>query len=191
MAKVSREAQAMLLPVPAVMVSCGEEGKPANIITIAYTGVVGYDPPMVHVGVRTERYSHGIIMRSGEFVINIPTEDQVRITDFCGNVSGSTVDKFKHSGLTPVGGDKVKAPLIKECPVNLECRVRAAITFGTHTHFIGEVVALHMDEEVLDSGGELLIEEMRPLGFCMGSSEYYGMGKKLGDHGFTGGKIKR
>jgi flavin reductase (DIM6/NTAB) family NADH-FMN oxidoreductase RutF len=191
MAKVTKKPGALLLPVPIALVSCAEPGKKPNIITIAYIGIVAYKPPLVQIGLRRERYSRGIILRSGEFVVNIPTEDHVEITDFCGTVSGHNVDKFKASGLTPSRGKKVKAPLIKECPVNMECKVSAAIELGTHTHIIGEIVALHMDKKVLDSRGRLSVKKMKPLAYCMGASEYYGMGRKLAEHSFTRGKLKK
>ncbi len=191
MAKVMKKPGALLLPVPTALVSCAEPGKRPNIITIAYIGIVAYEPPLVQISLRRDRYSRGIIIRSGEFVVNLPTEDQVEITDFCGTTSGHKVDKFKAAGLTRSRGRKVKAPLIKECPVNLECKVTAAIELGTHTHIIGEIVALNIDKKVLDSRGRLSVAKMKPLAYCMGASEYYGMGKRLGKHSFTEGKLKK
>ncbi len=191
MGKVSKSPQSLLLPVPAAMVSCAEEGKKPNIITIAYIGIVCHEPPQVQIGLRKGRYSLGLIRNSGEFVVNIPTEAQAEATDFCGTVSGKEVDKFKAAGLTPVEGQKVKAPLIKECPVNLECRVTQMLELGSHVNIIGEIVAVNIDEDVLDSRGRLSIEKTKPLGYCMGASEYYSVGKMLGKHGFSGGKIKR
>jgi len=177
-----------LFPTPTAMVSCAaEEGAP-NIITIAWVGVVCSEPPVLSVSIRPGRYSHGLIKKSGEFVVNIPREGQIRELDFCGVASGREVDKFKELGLTPVPGSEVAAPLIKECPVNLECRVIEMKSLGTHDLFLAEIVAAHMDEEVLNEKGTIDIAKLSPIAYCPQASQYWSLNELIGTYGFTGGK---
>jgi len=177
-----------LFPTPAAMVSCACEDSAPNIITIAWTGVVCSEPPVVSVSIRPGRHSHGQVKRSGEFVVNIPREEQLRALDFCGVASGRDVDKFKELGLTPVRGNEVAAPLIKECPVNLECRVIDVKSLGTHDLFLGEIVAVHMDEEVMNDKGIIDIGKLRPIAYCPQASQYWSLKEAIGRYGFTGGK---
>jgi len=153
--KTEIKPSSLLYPCPVVLVTCADETGRPNIITLAWVGVVCSDPPMLGVAIRPSRYSYGLIERTGEFVVNIPTRDIVGQTDFCGEVSGRDVDKFSKSGLTPEASSKVTPPLIKECPVSLECKVKDKIRLGSHDLFIGEVVSLHADENLLDSGGNI------------------------------------
>lgn len=177
-----------LFPTPAAMVSCACGDSAPNIITIAWTGVVCSEPPIVSVSIRPGRHSHGQVKRSGEFVVNIPTEEQLRALDFCGMASGREVDKFKELGLTPIRGSEVAAPLIKECPVNLECRVIDVKSLGTHDLFLGEIVAVHMDEEVMNDKGIIDIAKLRPIAYCPQASQYWSLKEAIGTYGFTGGK---
>jgi len=175
-------------PLPAIMVSCREKGKRPNIITLAWCGVVASEPPMVQISIRPERHSHDMILKSGEFVINIPSQKQLKATDFCGTVSGRKVDKFKAAKLTPGKAVAVKAPIIKECPVNLECRVAGNLRFGTHTHILGEVLAIQCDRKILDKKGRPDINKLSPFAFFPVANQYYAMGKLLGKYGFAKGK---
>jgi len=118
-----------------------------------------------------------------EYVINIPSENLAKITDYCGIVSGKNVDKFKETGLTPIPSSIVKAPLIKECAVNIECKVKDILNYGSHDIFVGEIVAIHYDEEVLKENGILDVEKIRPYGYSFG--EYRSMGEKLGVAGYS------
>lgn len=173
----------MLYPLPVVMVSCRDgEGKP-NIITIAWTGTVCSDPPMVSISVRKERHSYDIIKKSGEFVINLTTEALVKETDYCGVRSGSKVDKFAETGLTAVPGTKVNAPLIAEAPVNLECRVTEVKELGSHDMFLAEVVAVHADEAYMDEQGRFDLSLAKPIVYSHGT--YYCLGKPLGTFGYS------
>ena len=133
----------MLYPLPVVMVSVADKEGKQNIITIAWTGTICSDPPMVSISVRPERYSYHMIKETGEFVINLTTKELAFATDYCGVKSGRDVDKFAAMQLTPVRGEKVKAPLIAESPVNLECKVTEVKHLGTHYIFIAEVVGFH------------------------------------------------
>ena len=145
----------MLYPLPAVMVSCAREGEKPNIITVAWTGTICSDPVMAYISVRPERYSYNIIKETGEFVINLTTEDLARATDYCGVRSGRDHDKFTEMGLTAVQASKLEhAPLIAESPVNIECRVREVIPLGSHDMFIADVVAVNVSEKYMNETGK-------------------------------------
>lgn len=169
MNKRSLSPQLLLGPLPAALISCGRSGNEYNIITLAWAGVVNSAPPMVSISIRPSRFSHGMIMETKEFVINIAAAGQVDLADGCGTVSGRDVDKFKHFGLTPVKELLEYAPLIKECPINLECVVEHTIDLPSHTLFIGKVIAAHANAEILDEKNRLDLNRCRPLGFCSGA----------------------
>jgi flavin reductase (DIM6/NTAB) family NADH-FMN oxidoreductase RutF len=183
MAKRSLAPSTALYPVPAVMVSCADAAGRANIITLAWVGTVCSEPPMVSISVRPARHSSPMIKETGEFVVNLPTVEQARATDICGMYSGAKTDKWQKAGLTPAPAQKVKAPLIAECPVNLECVVRNTLNLGTHDMFIGEIVAVHADESVLDARGELDPDKLRAFAFV--GSDYRAIGEKVGSFGFS------
>ena len=155
-----------MYPNPAVMVSCSD-GVNDNIITLAWAGTVCSNPPLISISIRPARYSHGLISASKEFVINIPDEKMIEACEFCGTKSGRRIDKFKELGLTKEKGFIVNTPLIKECPINIECKVRQIIHLGTHDMFIGEVVSVDADEEVIPSGGEIDYERISVLSYLM------------------------
>jgi flavin reductase (DIM6/NTAB) family NADH-FMN oxidoreductase RutF len=185
--KVSKSPWTALFPCPVVLVTCVDlNGKP-NIITLAWAGTVCSDPPMVGLGIRPHRHSYKLIEESGEFVVNIPTTKILRETDFCGVVSGKDVDKFSETGLTPEPAEKVKPPLIRECPVNIECILKNKIPLGTHHLFIGEIVRVHVDQDVLDEKGRIDFTRMSPLVY--NQDEYWSLHKKIGVHGFSKSEI--
>ena len=189
MPKKSLKPTSALLLTPVVLVTCqNEEGKP-NIITLAWVGVANSEPPIISLAIRPERHSYGIIKRTGEFVVNLPTTIILKEMDFCGVVSGSKLDKFSATKLTPMPAGKIKAPLIKECPVNLECQVKQVIPLGSHDLFLGEVVAAHMDTEIQDEKGRIDIGKARLFAFCPGATEYWSLGERIGKYGFTKGKL--
>jgi flavin reductase (DIM6/NTAB) family NADH-FMN oxidoreductase RutF len=144
----------LVAPKPTVLVTCLDGRGKANIIAIAAVTIVSYEPPLYMIAVRDNRYSHDIISQTKEFVINVPSIDLVDEVHVCGSSSGSSVDKFKETGLTPAPAKKVNAPLIDECPINIECKVVTSIKPGTHTLFIGEVLATHIEQGLFD--GEIL-----------------------------------
>ena len=173
----------LLSPVPAVMVSCGD-GENKNIITIGWTGIINSDPPITYISVRKSRHSHHIIEETGEFVINLTTEKLAYATDYCGVKSGRDVDKFKELNLTPETGEKVRCPMITQCPVNLECRVMEVKSYPTHDMFIAEIVAVHADDEIIDEKGKIDISLAGLLAYVHG--EYYGLKKiSIGRFGFS------
>ncbi|HIX32511.1 flavin reductase family protein [Gemmiger formicilis] len=172
----------LLAPVPPVLVSCGNMEKP-NLITIAWAGTINSDPVRVSISVRPERYSHGLITESGEFVINLPTQKILRAVDWCGVKSGRDVDKFKEMGLTAVPGSAVSAPVLAESPVNLECRVFQTIPLGSHDLFLADVVAVDVDEDLLDEAGRLRLDKAGLAAYVHGT--YYALGKQLGTFGYS------
>jgi flavin reductase (DIM6/NTAB) family NADH-FMN oxidoreductase RutF len=176
-----------LYPVPVVMVTCVDKSGRANIVTVTWTGTVCSEPPMIGISVRPGRFSHPMIKDTGEFVANIPSADQLHALDYVGTISGRNCpDKFEAAGLTPLPAALVKAPLIKECPVNMECKVRQVLSLGTHDLFLGEVVAVHADEGVLREDDRLDPEKARAIAYVSG--EYWSMGQRLGEHGLSKGK---
>ena len=183
MAKKSFKPGEMLSPIPAVMVSCGSGGE-RNILTIAWTGIINSDPPMTYISVRKSRHSHDIIEKTGEFVINLPTEDIVTQLDWCGVKSGRDHDKFKDAKLTPLDCDVVKCPMIAECPVNLECKVVREIELPSHDMFMAEIVAVHIDEELIDPKGRFMLENAKLVAYVHGA--YFGLkSRPLGSFGHS------
>ena len=139
----------MLYPLPPVMVTCGTMEKP-NVLTVAWTGIINSDPAMTYISVRPSRYSHELIKNNKEFVINLTTAKLLKAADFCGVKSGKGIDKFKETGLTVLPCQKVKAPMIEQSPLSLECRVTEIKPLGSHDMFLAEIVAVHVEEELLD-----------------------------------------
>ena len=171
-----------LYPVPVVLVSClDREAGRANIITIAWCGIVASNPPLVSISIRPSRHSHKLITREREFVVNIPHSKLLPETDFCGIHSGSQVDKFKHCKFTAVQASKIGAPMIGECPVNIECRLNSVLKLGSHDMFIAEVVSVHTDSNILNAGG--VIDYGRAEPFVFNRGEYWDLGKKIGSYG--------
>lgn len=186
--KIKKSPRTALFPCPVVLVtSVGSSGKP-NIITIAWVGTVCSDPPMLSIAIRPPRYSCKLISGSREFVVNIPTKTILRQVDFCGMVSGKSMDKFVETGLTPESAAKVQAPLIKECPVNIECVVKKQMALGAHRLFLGEIVQVHVDKDVLDENGRIDFNRAEP--FVYNEGEYWSLSEKIGLYGFSISKKK-
>lgn len=188
--KIKWKPGTMIYPLPVVMVTCGENREEYNIITIAWTGTVCTDPPMCYISVRPERHSYNIIKRTGEFVINLTTAAIARQTDWCGVKSGRDTNKFKETALTPIPGDKVKAPLIGESPVNIECKVKSIQELGVHHMFLAEVVAIHASEEYMDEKTGLFRLNDSGL-ICYSHGKYYNTGSFIGKFGFSVRKRKQ
>lgn len=180
----------VLSPIPAVLVSCGgtPEWKP-NIITIAWAGNVCSEPPLLSISVRPERYSYDIIRTAREFVVNVPSFRQARATDRCGMISGRSTDKFSQTGLTAAPALKVRCPIILECPLNIECRVKNSLDLGSHTLFVAEVVAVQVTAALLGPTGRLRLEKGGLMAFAHG--QYFALGRCLGRFGFSVRKRKR
>lgn len=189
MSKKLWKAGNMLYPLPAVMVSVSDGKGNDNIITVAWAGTVCTNPPMVSISVRPSRYSYQMIKDTGEFVINLTTEELAYATDYCGVRSGRDVDKFAEMNLTKEKAEYVKVPLIKESPVSIECRVKEVKELGSHHMFLAEVLAVHADEEYMDEKEKFHLNKARPLVYSHG--EYLGTGKKLGTFGYSVKKKKK
>lgn len=188
MAKQFWKGSTLLAPVPAALVTCGTIDSP-NVLTIGWTGIVCTRPPMTYISVRPERFSHDIIRESGEFVINLTTSAMCRETDFCGVKSGKDTDKLSLCGFHTVPAQKVAPPLIEECPLSLECRVTESKLLGSHTMFLAEIVSIDADERFIDSKGKLNLQQCGLMAFAHG--EYFALGRKLGDFGFSVRKKKK
>lgn len=183
MGKQSWKPGNMLYPLPVVLVSAADKGGNMNVLTVAWAGTICSDPPMVSISVRPERHSYHMIKETGEFVINLTTEELAYATDYCGVVSGRDVDKFKNMHLTPMKADMVKSPLIKESPVNIECVVKEIKNLGSHDMFIAQVVAVHVDEKYMDGKNKFHLEDAHPIVYSHGV--YMSLGKEIGTFGYS------
>lgn len=180
----------MLSPVPVVLASCGgTRGWKPNLITIAWIGSVCSDPPMLSISVRPDRYSHDLIKATGEFVVNVPSLDLAKATDWCGIVSGRDTDKFAGAGLTPAPALKVGCPIVRECPLNIECRVRRSLPLGSHTLFLAEVVTVQVSASLVDSKGRLNLQKAGLIAFAHG--HYFALSRHIGHFGFSVRKRKK
>lgn len=187
MAKIKWKGGALLAPVPPVMVSCGniEKGN-ANIMTVAWTGTVNTIPPKTYISVRPSRHSYGIIKESGEFVLNLTTSSLIKSADYCGIYTGAKVNKFEKCRLTAEKASEVDCPIIAESPLSIECRVTDIIPMGTHDMFLADIVAVDVDESIIDEKGKLRLDKAKLAAFAHG--EYYELGRKLGEFGFSARK---
>ncbi len=179
---------AMLAPVPAVMVSVGDESE-KNIITVAWCGTLCTIPPKTYISVRPSRHSYEIIKRTGEFVINLVPASLAKTADFCGIYTGAKVDKFEKCSLTAVPCEGVSAPAIDECPVSIACRVSDTVPLGSHDMFIVDVVSVEAAEELFDKAGALHLERAELCAYVHGA--YFNLGKEIGKFGFSAAKKKK
>ena len=187
MSKLKWKPGTMVYPVPPVMVSCGDFEN-SNILTIAWTGIICTEPAMTYISVRKERHSYDIIKKSGEFVINLASSSLAKSVDFCGVRSGKDVDKFAKCGLTKEQATEINTPMIKECPINIECKVKEIKELGSHDMFIAEILAVNVDEKYLDETGRFDMEACDLIAYSHG--QYYSLGDKLGKFGFSVQKKK-
>ena len=182
MAKQVWKPGTLLSPTPAALVTCGTMENP-NILTVGWTGIINSSPAMTYVSIRPERFSHHIIEENGEFCINVTTADLVRAADFCGVRSGRDTDKFKEMKLTPLEASAVKAPILAQSPLSLECKVKEVKHLGSHDMFIAEIVAVDVDDKYVDETGKLNLRQSGVIFYSHG--EYFSQGKKLGQMGYT------
>ena len=179
---------AMLSPLPPAIVSCAD-GEKTNLITVAWTGILSTIPPRTYISVRPSRHSHDMIEKSGEFVINLCTEALVREADYCGTYTGAKVDKFKKCNLHPLPSTEVACPSLAESPLSLECRVFEVKRLGSHDMYLADIVAVTVDDSLIDEGGRLRLDR---AGLCAYShGEYFALGKRLGKFGFSAAKKKK
>ncbi len=183
MGKVDFKPGNMLYPLPVVMVTVADDNGKSNIITLAWAGTINSDPAMVSISVRPSRYSYDLLMKKKEFCINLTTRDLAFATDYCGVKSGRDTDKWKDTGLTPIPCSAIKADMIAESPVNIECKVTKFEELGSHTVFFGEVVAVHADDKYMDENGKFTFEDSDPITYSHG--KYYTLGEYVGKFGYS------
>ena len=188
MSKIKWKGGALTAPVPPCMVTCGE-GERANIITVAWTGIINTVPPKTYISVRPTRHSYGLIKESGEFCVNLTSASLVRAADYCGIYTGAKVDKFAKCGLTKEEATEVECPMIAESPLTLECKVTDIVALGSHDMFMADIVAVNVDESLLDSKGKLHLERAGLTAYAHG--EYFELGRKIGYFGFSADKKGR
>ena len=188
MAKQRWRGGALLGPLPPVMVSCGDMDR-SNIITIAWTGILCTIPPKTYISVRPSRHSYKIIKETGEFVINLTPAALIKEADFCGVYTGAKVDKFERCKLHKQAASELSCPMIEESPLSIECRVTDIVPLGSHDMFIADIVAVNVDEELIDKDGKLRLDKAHLAAFAHG--EYFELGKRIGEFGFSARKKKK
>lgn len=190
MAKVNFKPGTMIYPLPALMVSCGETPDEYNILTVAWTGTICTDPPMSYISIRKSRHSYEIIKRTKSFVLNLTTKELAKATDWCGVKSGKDYNKFEEMKLTPIDAEFVKAPLIDESPLCIECEVVEIKELGSHDMFIAKVVNIDADEKYINQETNTFeLEKANLLTYSHG--KYYSLGEKLGFFGYSVQKKKK
>ncbi len=188
--KINWKPGTMIYPLPAVLVSCGETPEEYNVFTVSWTGTICSDPAMCYISVRPSRHSYAIIKRTGEFVINLTTEKLARATDWCGVKSGKNVNKWKEMGFTPGPATIVKAPIVQEAPVSIECKVRQILNLGSHDMFISEVVNVIADDQYMDPDTHAFsLKKADPL--CYVHGHYFKTGDVIGKFGWSVEKKKK
>jgi flavin reductase (DIM6/NTAB) family NADH-FMN oxidoreductase RutF len=172
----------ILLPSPVLIIGTyGSNGKP-NIMNAAWGGIVSSKPPCISVSLREATLSYHNIIQTEAFTVNIPSEKYLREADYVGLISGRDFDKFKETKLTAVKSKLVNAPIVNEFPYALECKLVRQVDLGTHTMFIGEIVGMVADSDILNTNQLPDIEKVRPMLFgSFGNMAYYNVGDKLGD----------
>jgi len=189
--KNSLGAKTILYPTPVMLVGTYDAAGKPNIMTVAWGGICCSSPPCVAVSLRKVTYTYGNIVQQGAFTINIPSEKYAAAADYCGLVSGKKTDKFAETGLTPIRSSLVNAPYIDEFPLVLECKLVHQIELGLHTQFVGEILDVKADVNVLDGKGVLNVENLQPFFYAPEANAYYGTGKRLGDAFSIGQVLKK
>lgn len=178
MSKVQVPPHRPVYPTPAALITCADVDGTPNILTLGETFNISIARPVIlGIAIRKSRYSHALISRTGEYVVNLPTQAITEQVWFCGRTSGRDVDKFQETGLTPLPASVVTPPLIAECPVNIECRVTDIQVIGDHDLFLGEAVAQHVDDALLDDAGKIRVQELGGFAFVLG--EFWTLGRKI------------
>jgi flavin reductase (DIM6/NTAB) family NADH-FMN oxidoreductase RutF len=178
------------LPSPVWVVGTYDEAGKPNLMTAAWGGICNSRPPSIYVSLRKATYSHGNIMATRAYTVSIPSEKHVQEADWIGIASGRDIDKFTSAKLTPIKGSTVDAPYVEEFPVVIECRVKEVVELGLHTQFVGEIMDVKADLEVLNTKGMIDIEKVRPIIFTMSTASYYRVGEKLHD-AFTAKELRK
>ncbi|MBI5055692.1 MAG: flavin reductase family protein [Nitrospirae bacterium] len=185
--KKSLGAKTIAYPAPVFVIGTYDKNGKPNVMTAAWAGLCCSAPPCIAVAIRKATYSYGNIVDRKAFTISIPSETFVKEADYIGLVSGRDHDKFSAASLTSVKSDLVDAPYVKEFPVIIECKLVHTLELGLHTQFIGEIMDVKADEQVLAENGFPDIEKVKPLIFTPGSRTYFGVGQFIGK-AFSAGK---
>jgi flavin reductase (DIM6/NTAB) family NADH-FMN oxidoreductase RutF len=184
-------AKTLAQPCPVwVIGSYDKAGKP-NVMTASWAAICCSQPPMVTVSLRKATYTYGNIMESKAFTVNIPSERFAAASAYFGSVSGTDVDKFAASGLTPVKSALVNAPYVKEFPLVLECKLVKTEELGLHTMFIGEIVDVKAAASILDARGMPDIGKLKPFLIAPGNGDFFGVGASIGSMQDLGSSLKK
>ena len=178
--KKSIGPRSIVYPTPVFVVGTYDESGNPNVMTAAWGGICCSSPPCVAISLRKATYTYGNIVGKKAFTISIPPETYIKEADYFGIVSGRTENKFVRSGLTPVKSEIVDAPYVQEFPFILECKVLHTVEIGLHTQFIGEIMDVKIDENVIGEKGTSDIEKIKPIMFAPGTQTYHGVGNYLG-----------
>jgi flavin reductase (DIM6/NTAB) family NADH-FMN oxidoreductase RutF len=189
--KKSLGAKTILYPTPVLVIGTYDKEDKPNVMTAAWGGICCSSPPCIAVALRKATYTYGSIVLQGGFTVNIPSEQHVHYADYFGMVSGKKTDKFAVSGLTPVKSTLVNAPYIKEFPLVLECKLIHTTEIGLHTQFIGEIMDIKADKDVLDQNGQTDIEKIKPILYAPEANKYFGLGTFLGNAFSIGQDVKK
>lgn len=181
---ISWKPRTIIYPLPVMMISCGENEEEYNIITVSWVGTICANPPMCYISVHTKRHSYEILKRTKEFVINLSNEDLAKVTDWCGVKSGKDFNKFKEMKLTPEKGEVVNAPIIKESPLCIECKVKEIIPLGSHDMFVSEIVNIQVAPQYIDKETDTL--DLQKIKLIANSQKhYYKVGEEIGKFGWS------
>ena len=188
--KVNWKPGTLIYPLPAALISCGSSMEDYNLFTVSWMGTICSNPPMCYISVRKERHSYNLIKESGEFVINLTNEDMAFATDWCGVRSGKDYNKFAEMKLTPVKGEMVNAPIVKESPLCIECRVKEIIELGSHDMFISDVINVQADSQYIDAETDTFkLSDAKLIAYSHG--HYYKLGEEIGKFGWSVQKKKK
>lgn len=186
---VSWKPGTMIYPLPAALISCGNTPQNYNLLTVSWLGTICSNPPMCYISVRPERHSYKLIKDAGEFVINLTNEAMAFAADWCGVRSGRDHDKFSKMKLTPQKAEMINAPMIKEAPLCIECKVKEIISLGSHDMFIADVVNIQADKQYIDPKTDTFdLAKSKLIAYSHG--HYYKLGEEIGKFGWTVKKKK-
>jgi flavin reductase (DIM6/NTAB) family NADH-FMN oxidoreductase RutF len=181
---ISWKPGTMIYPLPAALISCGASEEEYNILTVSWMGTICTNPPMCYISVRPERHSYEIIKRTGEFVINLTNEELAYATDWCGVKSGKDFNKFQEMKLTPIKAETINAPIIKESPLCIECKVKDIIPLGSHDMFIADVLNVQADARYIDEETDKFdLQKAKLIAYSHG--HYFKLGEEIGRFGWS------
>jgi flavin reductase (DIM6/NTAB) family NADH-FMN oxidoreductase RutF len=177
--KKSIEKKTALFTHPVLIIGSYDEKKTPNIATVSWGGICCSEPPSVAISLRKQRHTYQNIMLNKSFTVNIPSDKYVRESDYAGIISGKNENKFETTGLTPVDSGIVNAPYIEEFPLSLLCKVINMIELGSHTQFIGEIMDILADEDIMNEDGLPDIKKSAPFIYDTLSRSYYKTGDRM------------